>query len=368
MVDTLRVGMISYAHVHADFRSKALREIPGVDIVAIADDDEGRGRAAAETYHVDAFYPDYRDLLRRDDIDLVFIHAENDRHATLVEAAAAARKAIFCEKPMATTLEDAARIAHAVTQSGVPFTVGFVSRYVPEAERTKALIDSGVLGTITSARVLIGLAGIREIGCPPYMAEWMEDPVKNGGGAFIDEGSHAVDLLRWYVGEVDAISATTASLVKRDLRVEDTAVATLRFRNGALGELNTSWSLAIDIGMRNIIEIYGSAGTLIAELTAPAPAVHVYTESETSAPLTGWITPHIKTAANEPHDYQSWPTNALHYRREVEDVVRRFRQGLPFRAGLEDGVQACRIIAAGYESARRGAEIRLASLSESAVA
>src|SRR5258706_12077193 len=111
MSKSLRVGMISYAHVHADFRSRALREIANVDIEAIADDNETRGRTAATSYGVEAFYSDYRSLLARDDIDLVFIHAENNRHAQIVEAAAAAGKHIFCEKPMATTIEDAERIA-----------------------------------------------------------------------------------------------------------------------------------------------------------------------------------------------------------------------------------------------------------------
>jgi predicted dehydrogenase len=359
MSEPLRVGMISYAHVHADFRSRALREIAGVDIVAIADDNEARGRAAATAYGVESCYSDYHALLARDDIDLVFIHAENNRHAEIVEAAAAAGKHIFCEKPMATTVEDAERIARAVRGSGVRFTVGFCSRYIPEAERAKALVESGALGEISSARAIIGLAGIREIGCPAYMAEWMEDPAQGGGGAFIDEGSHAVDLLRWYIGEVDAIYATMAKRIKRDLAVEDTGVATLQFRNGALGELNTSWSLHIDIGMRNVLEIYGSRGTMIVELTTPAPALHLYSERETSPLLSGWITPYVQPAANEPHDYQSWPTHTQHYRREVEDVITRFRQDIPFRAGLEDGLQTCRIIAAGYEAARRKAVVQL---------
>jgi predicted dehydrogenase len=135
----------------------------------------------------------------------------------------------------------------------------------------------------------------------------------------------------------------------------------LQFRNGALGELNTSWSLHIDIGMRNVLEIYGSRGTLIVELTTPAPALHLYSERETSSLLSGWITPYIQPAANEPHDYRSWPTHTQHYRREVEDVIMRFRQNLPFRSGLEDGLQTCRIIAAGYEAARRKAVVQLIS-------
>ncbi|GHO90461.1 hypothetical protein KSF_005090 [Reticulibacter mediterranei] len=359
MSKKINVGMISFAHVHADFRARALGEIEGVEIVAIADDNEQRGRAAAATYGVETFYTNYHDLLSREDLDLIFIHAENNRHVEIVEATVAAGKHIFCEKPMATTIEDAERIAYMVNNSNIRFTVGFVSRYIPEAERARAIIETGTLGTILSARAMIGLSGIREIGCPEYMARWMEDPIQGGGGAFIDEGSHAVDLLRWYVGNVDAIYATMINREKKHLQVEDIAVATLRFHNGALGELQTSWSLHIDIGMRNVIEIYGTAGTMIVELTAPAPSLRLYTETQTSPVLSGWIVPHIKPAESEPHDYQSWPTNALHYRREVEDVIARFRQDLPFRTSVEDGLQACRIIAAGYEAARSKTEVIL---------
>src|SRR5260370_22911148 len=197
MSKPLRVGMISYAHVHADFRSRALRDISDVDIVAIADDNETRGRAAATTYGVETFYSDYQSLLARDDIDLVFIHAENNRHAEIVEAAAAAGKHIFCEKPMATTVEDAERIARAVRGSGVRFTVGFCSRYIPEAERAKALVESGALGEISSARAIIGLAGIPGIGCPAYMAVGMGKPAQRRGGPLLPAGSHAVSFLRW---------------------------------------------------------------------------------------------------------------------------------------------------------------------------
>src|SRR5258708_39233056 len=99
---------------------------------------------------------------------------------------------------------------------------------------------------------------------------------------------------------------------------------------------------------------------MIAKLPSPPLSRGINKKSEPPPLLAGWITPYIKPAENEPHDYQSWPTNALHYRREVEDVIMRFRQNLPFRTSVEDGLQAFRIIAAGYESARRKAEISLA--------
>jgi predicted dehydrogenase len=351
----LRVGMLSWAHVHAEFRTKALLEIPGVRVVAIADDNRERGEDAGRRWGVTDVYQDYRKLVERKDIDVIFVHSENNKHADQVEAAAEAGKDIFCEKPMATTLEDADRMLAAVKRNNVQMVVAFVSRFAKEAERAKRIVDTGVLGEIVSARSVIGLAGIKEIGCPEDMEAWMIDPACGGGGAWIDEGSHAVDLLRWMVGDVSAVSMSMTKKIKKHLAVEDEAVGILRFANGALGEVNTSWSLAIDVGMRNAIELYGSKGTLFLESTSSAPKVSVYTENLTPE-LRGWVTPHITPEVAEPHDYQSWPPNTHHYKREIASFVDRYIKGaLPYGPSGEDGRACLAALLAGYRSAESGA-------------
>src|SRR5271156_5074453 len=155
MPKQLRVGMISWAHVHAEFRAKALKEVPGARIVAVSDDNEARGRAAAERFEADHFVPDWRQLVRRDDIDVVMVHSENSRHVDQVIAAAAAGKHVFCEKPIATTVADAARMVAAVEKAGVEGTAAFVSRFSQEASRAKAIVDAGILGTVIHARSFI---------------------------------------------------------------------------------------------------------------------------------------------------------------------------------------------------------------------
>jgi predicted dehydrogenase len=355
----VRVGMIGWAHIHAEFRAKALSEIPGVRVVAIADDNEERGRTAAERFGVDWFSTDWRKLVARPDVDVVMVHSETSRHPDQVIAAAAAGKHVFCEKPIATNLEDANRMVAAIRNSGVDGTTAFVSRFSQEASRTKRIVDTGVLGEIVSARALIGLAGILEIGCPPDMAIWMSDVALGGGGAWIDEGSHAVDLLRWTVGDVSEVAAFTNRRVKQQLEVEDVGVAILRFQNGALGEVTTSWSLAIDLGMRNTLELYGSKGALLMEATSRFPRVELYTE-ELPAELRGWVSPHIKPEVAEPHDYQSWPPNVHHYKREVSSYVARLHAGeRPFGPTIEEGRACLEVILAGYRSATDGCSVRL---------
>jgi predicted dehydrogenase len=351
---SIQVGMISFAHVHAEFRARAISEVPGAKIVAIADDDEVRGRAAAERWGVEDFTADWRELVNRDDIDIVMVHSENADHVDAVIAAARAGKHVFCEKPIATTVDDARAMAAAVREAGVEGTAAFVSRFAKEADRAKAIVDTGVLGRVIFTRSVIGLAGIAEIGCPPDMVEWMSDRTKNGGGAWIDEGSHGIDLLRWLVGDISEISAFTANRDKPGIEAEDVALAMVRYENGALGEIATAWSMNIDIKMRNILEIYGTNGTLVMHATDPVPRVEVYRGGE-DALYRGWTVPVIEPAETEPHDYSSWAPHVHHYKREVASYLDRVaRDERPYGPTLDDGLACLEVIAAGYESAAKG--------------
>ena len=357
MNDDIRIGMISWAHVHAEFRAKAISEIPGARVVAIADDNEARGRAAAERFGVEHFTTDWRALVERDDIDVVMVHSENGNHVDHVIAAARAGKHVFCEKPIATRLDGARAMADAVREAGVEGTAAFVSRFSKEAARAKEIVDSGELGEILFTRSIIGLAGIAEIGCPPDMVEWMQDPALGGGGAWIDEGSHGIDLLRWLVGDIDEIAAFSTNRAKPALDGEDVAVATIRYANGALGEITTAWSMAVDLGMRNALEIYGTTGTLVMRATDPFPQVEVYRMGQ-PAPWRGWTVPHIEPAEAEPHDYSSWPPHVHHYKREVASYLARVRaDARPFGPTFDDGVACLAVIRAGYDSADSGRAI-----------
>lgn len=350
----LRVGMISWAHVHAEFRAKALKELPNTRIVAISDDNEERGRAAAKRFGVDNFVADWKRLIRRDDIDVVMVHSENSRHVDQVVASAEAGKHVFCEKPVATNRAGAEQMVKAVEKAGVQGTAAFVSRFSQEASRAKAIVDAGILGTVIHARSFIGLAGIREIGCPPDMADWMEDATLGGGGAWIDEGSHAVDLLRWLNGDITRIALMTTNRNKPNLKVEDIGAAILTFANGSLGEVGTAWSMAVEIGMRNLLEIYGTNGTLVMRATDQFPRVEVY-DANGKSPLKGWSIPHIEPDAKEPHDYASWPPHVHHYKREVASYVNRYLNDLkPYGPTLRDGLACISIIEAGYKSAAEG--------------
>jgi predicted dehydrogenase len=356
----LKIGMISFDHVHADMRMKALLEQPDdVEIVAIAERDEARGLASQRKYGGE-FYLDYRKLLERRDLDFVFIHSATGDHRDMVLAAADAGIDVFCEKPLATSFDEAREMLAAVTKAGVRHTTGFNSRLIPEAQRGKAIFDSGVLGKIVSVRSFLGSIGPKELGCPSYMLDWIVDPKRAAGGALIDEGVHSIDLMRWFLGDVSSVFTMMNTAVKTDLAVEDNAISLLSFDNGTLGELNTSWSINIDVGFKNTLEFYGSKGTLIIELTSRAPKVALYTESSAAdSNLGGWIEPQIKPDSSDPHDYTSWPTHAIHFKREIVDLVRRLKNDIPFDITFEDGVKVAAVTSAAYASAATGQLVKL---------
>jgi predicted dehydrogenase len=341
-------------------RMKALLEQPeDVEIVAIAERDEARGLASQRKYGGE-YYQDYRKLIERKDLDFVFIHSATGDHKEMVLAAADAGIDVFCEKPLGTSYDEAKEMLAAVERAGVRHTIGFNSRLIPEAQRGKLIFDSGVLGKIVSVRSFLSSIGPWELGCPPYMLDWIVDPARSAGGALIDEGVHAIDLMRWFLGDVASVFTMMNTVVKTELAVEDNAITLLAFRSGTLGELNTSWSINIDVGFKNTLELYGSKGTMIIELTSRAPKVAVYTEHSAADPnLGGWIEPQIKPDSSDPHDYTSWPTHAIHFKREIVDIIRRLKNDIPFDISFEDGVHVAAVTSAAYASAARGELVKL---------
>ena len=160
--------------------------------------------------------------------------------------------------------------------------------------------------------------------------------------------------MRWMVGDITRIAAMTANRAKPKLEVEDIAVAILDFKDGALGEVGTAWSMAVEMGMRNHLELYGADATLIMRATDPFPRVEVF-DRNAPGPLRGWSTPHIEPDAKEPHDYSSWPPHVHHYKREVASYADRYLTGRrPFGPTLRDGLACLAVIEAGYASARLG--------------
>ena len=165
----MKIGMISFAHGHANSYARSLLKLPGVELVGIADDNEERGKAKAAEFGTE--YYELDDLLAIPEIDGVIICSENAKHRQFTEAAARAGKHILVEKPIATTLEDAQAMIDICKEEGVKLQVAFPCRFIPAVQQAKEAIDNGRLGR---------LIGIRSSNHGQNPGGWFIDPELSG--------------------------------------------------------------------------------------------------------------------------------------------------------------------------------------------
>jgi predicted dehydrogenase len=163
---------------------------------------------------------------------------------------------VLCEKPFARTVAEADAIVSACREANVILGSAFMMRFHAMHQSALMHLNSGSIGRPIFARA--------QLSCwyPPGRDLWRQDPLLSGGGALMDLGGHCIDLLEMFFGRVTAVSCITKSMIQ-DYPVEDSAVATIEFENGALGVVDAFFCIA-DAGSRNALELYGTEGSIIA--------------------------------------------------------------------------------------------------------
>ena len=330
MAERMRFAILSFAHLHAWSYARVLTELPEAELVAVYDDDKERLERAVRQYGVKAAYSDYRELLRREDVDAVIITSENARHAEMATAAAEAGKHILCEKPIATTLRDADAMLSAARRAGVKFQTAFVMRYHEATAHVKRLIDAGEIG-----RVLV----ITTTNHGKYPGGWFGDPELAGGGSVMDHVVHTADLMRWYTGsEASEVYAVIGEKIRAELPVEDCALLSVKFRDGTVGSIDCSWSRpdSWPIWGDVYLAIYGTEGHIVVN----AFMTNIWVASEDRAFTWRYFGPDCD-------------------RDMIKDFIRVVREDLEPRATGWDGRQALEIALAAYESAKSGRPVKL---------
>jgi predicted dehydrogenase len=252
---TVKVGIMSFAHLHADSYALCLKQHPQAELVGVADHDATRAKAKAHQFETQAF-SSYEALLASD-VQAVIICSENARHAQLAQMAAAAGKHILCEKPLMTRLEDGKAMLAAAQGAGVHLFNAFPCRFSPAFQQMRRMLESGVIGE------LLALRGTNRGSNP---GGWFNDPELAGGGAMMDHTVHVADLIRVLTGqEIAQVYAETGNNMFHG-RYDDTAMLTLTLENGIFATLDSSWSrpktfptwgdvTLAAIGTRGIIEM-----------------------------------------------------------------------------------------------------------------
>lgn len=224
----------------------------------VCDLDAERAQAFAGLAGVDRWTTDPTEILASRDIDAVHICTQTAQHKELVLAAARAGKAIFCEKPLAPNLADVEEMVSAVEAAGVPNQVGLVLRHSPVFIALKELASDPDLGRLMSAVFrddqYFPITG-------QYASQWRGDYAQAGGGTLIEHSIHDLDIMRYLCGEVIRLQGHTRFFYEHD-RVEDVAVATLEFENGAVGSLTSIWHGISERNTRRHLELFFENGTL----------------------------------------------------------------------------------------------------------
>ena len=232
----IKIGILSFAHHHGEAYISNLRRMEGVELIGVADDDQVRGQEIANQNEAHLF-PSYEALIDAKP-DGVIICTENNRHRPFVEMAASGGVHVLCEKPIATTLQDARAIVDACDKAGILLMTAFPMRFSAPLLEIKARLDNGDFGDI----YCFNATNQGEL--PTKYRAWFVDPELAGGGAIMDHTVHLVDIMRWFTGsEVQTMYARSNKIFHADeVNVETGALEMLTFENGVFATIDASWS------------------------------------------------------------------------------------------------------------------------------
>lgn len=227
----MKVGMISFAHMHALSYAKYLVQHPEAELAGIWDADKQRGNKMAEQFETE-FYAELDELLKTD-IIAVIICSENVNHKEHVLKAASYKKQILCEKPIATEVEDAIEMINACEEHDVILQVAYPVRFAPAIQKVKEIIQSGKIGEVIAVNAT-------NHGQMP--GGWFVEKELSGGGSATDHIVHIMDLLRWILN--DEVKNVYAEFDTRfyDIEVEDCGLVMLELESGVIVSIDPSWS------------------------------------------------------------------------------------------------------------------------------
>lgn len=246
----VKVGIMSFAHMHAESYASCLKSVPGCELAGVADEDAGRGREMAREFG--ARYFDSFEALAASDIDGVVIAGDNRSHLPLALLAAGHGKHILCEKPLARDIDEARRMVEAADKAGVILGTAFPCRFIPAMREIKAMLESGRMGKVLAIR------GANRGTMP---GRWFIEKERSGGGAIIDHTVHVADLMRWFLkSEVTEVYAEVDTRFY-DMEADDCGTLSFAFADGTIATLDPSWSRPAksfptwgDVTMRFVLE------------------------------------------------------------------------------------------------------------------
>ena len=330
----LNVGLIGLGRLGRVYARDLSTRIGCTRLAAVADLSQSAVDEVVRQFDVPRGSTDPDDVLRDPAVDAVVIVTPTDTHGAVTRAAAAAGKAIFCEKPLAISMADALAMKRAVQESGVFFQLGFMRRFDSGYAAAKARIADGAIGDVVV---------FKSTSRDPYPPSVEYANPKTSGGLILDMGIHDFDLARWFMGEVASVQAIGGVLAYPELGAVgdiDNAVISLVFESGRLGVVDLTRNGIY--GYHITTELLGTAGTL-----------NIGYLRET--PLT------VMTRAGVTHDTVPYFMERFRdaYTTQLENFAENVLRGWQPPITVDDGVEALKIAIAATTARETGQPVRL---------
>ncbi|HYC70492.1 MAG TPA: Gfo/Idh/MocA family oxidoreductase [Opitutaceae bacterium] len=332
----------------AGYHAKAIAQVTGARLVGAASLTADNVRTFAEKHQLGFWTTKAEELVARPDIHVVCVTTPSGVHLDPALAAIRAGKHVVIEKPLEVTTARADRILDAADQAGVRVCPIFQARFGQGARTLKAAIDAGRFG-----RIAVASAYVKWYRAPAYYTGWKGKLALDGGGALINQAIHGLDLLQWFAGLPEEVSAYKTRVVHRGIEGEDTAVAALRYPSGALGTLEAS--TACWPGWSRKIEICGETGSVALEDDHLARWEFKDAQPGDDEIRNAKVDPSMRSGAGS--------ATAISYEghlRQIQDLVDALRDRRPLAIEGREGRKAVALVNAVYQSAEQGRPVRVA--------
>lgn len=246
----------------------------GADVIAICDINEEQLKTVGEKNNIpeEKRYTDWKKLLDIKEMEAVIIATPDQQHKELVLAFLEAGKHIMCEKPLALTREDLVEIIEAAKKYDTKFMVGQICRFTPSFVKAKEIVDAGTIGELYYVESEYAHDYEKRF-IENGDTYWRNDPLRHG---VVGGGCHAVDLLRWFVGDPEEVFAYGSHKMLPYVTYDDTTISVLKFPNGVCGKIFVSTGCKRPYTMRTLL--YGTKGTIICDNTSETMELYVVGE------------------------------------------------------------------------------------------
>jgi UDP-N-acetyl-2-amino-2-deoxyglucuronate dehydrogenase len=339
------IGTGAIAGIHAT----AIKAIVNAELIGVYNRSKSKAKAFADEYGCDA-YDSIEELLKAPGLTVVCICTPSGAHLEPALQSIAAGKHCLIEKPLEVTLEKSDQIIAVAKANNVIVAVVYPSRFYDVSRELKKAIDDQRFGNMVLASAYVKWSRTEAY---YQSADWRGTWALDGGGALMNQAIHSVDMLQWCMGPIVSVQAFATNTRHKNIEVEDTAVAVLKFANGALGTIECS--TATYPGVLKRLEIMGTSGTVVMEdndvikwqferpLVDDAKVINNFSPTGTA-----------KGGASDPLSI-----GHLGHQRQIEDFIQAIETGQKPLIDAEEGRKSVAIVLAIYESVRTGKIIHL---------